>query len=524
VQPAELNTGKQGIGFIALLSFGLAGFSFWFQGNIGLNLADEGFLWDGTVRTLAGEIPILDFKAYDPGRYYWSAGWALLFGDGIMALRLSVAIFQALGLFMALLAATRVLQHRWQLVLAGFLLLLWMFPRHKLFDLSLSMAAVYVATVLIERPTYGRHFIAGAFVGLAAVFGRNHGVYTFLAFVSVVVFISVKIDRGALVKRLGVLVGGIAVGYAPMLLMIVFIPGYGASVADSVLAIMRHGATNIPLPIPWPWRFSYSQMVFPSVLYAFSMGLLFLLLPLFVVFAVIRLWLTGSDALKSQPLLISSAFVGMFYMHYAFSRADLGHLAHSIHPLILGLIAIPFSFQSPQRKRIVAGAAAITLGLTVFAAVRGSPYFEKYTAKGSSLEFVSYDISGDRMWIRNSQAVFIHNVKQITERLVRRDEGILFAPHIPALYPIVGKMSPVWNSYFLVRETDEVQQKMIRDLGEKNVHWALVSNVIAADDRNDLRFQNTHHLVWQYLLDEFEPVPIDGFLSGHKLYRRKNRE
>lgn len=39
----------------------------------GLNLADWGYLWYGEWRTRLGEIPLLDFQSYDPGRFYYPA-------------------------------------------------------------------------------------------------------------------------------------------------------------------------------------------------------------------------------------------------------------------------------------------------------------------------------------------------------------------------------------------------------------------------------------------------------------------
>jgi hypothetical protein len=72
---------------------------------VGIGLSDEGYLWYGTWRTMLGEVPILDFRGYDPGRYYWGAAWGLLFGDGIIGLRLSNALFAFGGLSFGLLAA-----------------------------------------------------------------------------------------------------------------------------------------------------------------------------------------------------------------------------------------------------------------------------------------------------------------------------------------------------------------------------------------------------------------------------------
>jgi len=65
------------------------------------NVADEGFVWYGCILTAGSKIPLRDFYSYDPGRYYWVAAFSPWLGQGILAMRIATAAFQALGLFCA---------------------------------------------------------------------------------------------------------------------------------------------------------------------------------------------------------------------------------------------------------------------------------------------------------------------------------------------------------------------------------------------------------------------------------------
>src|SRR6185295_18228127 len=90
------------------------------------DLSDEGFLWYGALKAQVGQVPIRDFQAYDPGRYYWTAGWFGVFGHDLLALRLATWLFQALGLFLALLAARRATRSVWASAFMAMLILPWM--------------------------------------------------------------------------------------------------------------------------------------------------------------------------------------------------------------------------------------------------------------------------------------------------------------------------------------------------------------------------------------------------------------
>ena len=151
----------------------VTGLFFW-QGWQGFDLYDEGFLWYGVQRVMAGEVPLRDFQSYDPGRYYWSAAIMTLWGDGgIIALRAAVAACQVAGLAIALLLISGRNRRPYILtiILAAATLSVWMYPRHKLFDITLSIALVATLAFMIRRASPKSCFAAGLVVGLAALFG-----------------------------------------------------------------------------------------------------------------------------------------------------------------------------------------------------------------------------------------------------------------------------------------------------------------------------------------------------------------
>ena len=162
----------------AVLACGVVLLRFAVQGRTGLNPADEGFFWYGVQRVLHGEVPIRDFMAYDIGRYYVSAAGLWLAGDdGVVALRVVVALFQALVLALVLRAAMG-WERRWPVLLAiALVLALWMWHWFRIFDYAASLLLFCAAAWLAAAPGPRRALVAGVVLGAVATIGRNHGVY-----------------------------------------------------------------------------------------------------------------------------------------------------------------------------------------------------------------------------------------------------------------------------------------------------------------------------------------------------------
>lgn len=262
------------------LAIGMVGLSFLWQGHMGFSLRDEGFLWYGVQRVMLGEVPLRDFMSYDPGRYYWSAALMSLWGNnGIVAVRAAAAIFQVIGFFIGLVLLVRNTTKPnlpWILLMA-ITLLVWMFPVHKLFDISLSVMLVGILTFLIECPSVRRYFLTGLIVGLVAIFGRNHGMYGVLGSIGVLAYLSIRREDGpGLMTAFAAWCAGVVIGYLPMLVLIAVVPGLAAAFWESVLVVFEIKAVALPLPVPWPWQVPFEKVSPVDALRGVLVGLCFM--------------------------------------------------------------------------------------------------------------------------------------------------------------------------------------------------------------------------------------------------------
>jgi hypothetical protein len=173
-------------------------------------------------------------------------------------------------------------------------------PRHKLFDISLLIILIGILTVLAQQPSRRRFFLAGAGVGLVAVFGRNHGIYGVAGIVGVVTWFACRRRNiGTLLPDLAWCGCGIVVGYLPILVLAAAVPGFAAAVWDSIRAVFERG-TNLPLPAPWPWLVPVTQLPPSTAAADVLTGVFFIAIVAFGVSSVV--WILRR-ALRQRPVL-----------------------------------------------------------------------------------------------------------------------------------------------------------------------------------------------------------------------------
>lgn len=493
---------------------------FLWQGNKGFSLWDEGFLWYGVQRVLLGEVPIRDFMAYDPGRYYWSAVFVNVVADnGIMSLRAAAALIQALGLFVGLLLIAQSTNRSGKdqllyLIISATTLVVWMFPRHKLFDISLSIMLISILTFLITNPVPKRYFIAGTCVGLVAVFGRNHGMYGMIGSAGVMVWLSIKRSAGPTILHGAFLWGaGVTVGFLPIIFMALLIPGFAVAFWESILLLFEQQTTNLPLPVPWPWTVNFAAASLEASARGVLVGLFFIGTLVFAGLSVLWVLLRR---LKEKPVpasFVATAFLALPYAHFAFSRADVAHLAQGIFPIIVGCLIILSGVKNSIKWPLAAG-LCIT---SVWVMHTFHPGWQCLASK----QCIDVEIYDSNLKVDPGTAKDIALLHELTEQYAPNDQSFIATPYWPGAYALLKRKSPMWEIYALFPRTEAFQRKEIERIKEFNSGFAIVID-LPLDGRDELRFKNTHPLIHNYIVNNFELVPVSP-QPAYQIYKAKRR-
>ena len=472
------------------------------EGRLDFSLYDEGFLWYGVQRVLAGEVPMRDFMAYDPGRYYFSAALMRLWGDcGLLSLRATGAVVEALGLFAGLWIVARSARRVGAvfLVLAAVTLVAWMQCYWIIYNITIAILLVAALAWLAAHPSGARHFGAGIMVGLAAVIGRNHGVYGLAGSLCALAFVNAH--RGlnrALVGRLALWSLGVVIGFAPTLVLCAVVPGFYAAYLDNIRQLLAMSGTNITLPIPWPWTVPLAHLSPDMAVRKLLVSLFFLATGLFGVVSLAWLAVQGLRRRPLPPVFVGAACLGLPYAHYAFSRADIIHLAHGIFPLLLGCLGL----LAGKRGAAKWLATLVLCGASVFVMMGEYRFVYSSPEKG----WTEVTIGGDRIVVDAETARDVALLRGLADKYLGPGKELLTMPRWPGAYALLGQRSPVWEIYAIHSRPRAFEEQEIARLDPGRIGLVLLDNQ-ALDGRDDLRFQNTHPLTYRFVREHFDRLP-----------------
>ena len=505
--------------FISILLMTVSGFLalFYWQGRQGLSLFDEGFLWYGAQRVMVGEVPMRDFMAYDIGRYYWSAAFMSLWGDnGIVGLRWAATIFQTIALYIGLVVLVRNAEKQSRIfwLLAAVTLVAWMAPQFRLFDASLPIMLIGALSFLIEQPSRQRYFLAGLVVGLAAVFGRNHGLYGVVGSLCVMAYLLSRREQGPrLIPAFTAWSLGVVIGYLPVLVFLLVVPGFALAFWESLRVWFEIKATNLPLPVPWPWLVPFGRLATDEMLRSVVKGIFFIALPVFGALGIIWVIRKRLQDKPISPALVASIFLTLPYAHYAYSRADLAHLGPGIPPFLMGILAL----LANQPAKIKWPFAALLCGASLLVML---PTHAWWQCHHSTQQCVDVTVVGDKLKIDTGTATNLAALNMLAAQYAPGDRTFIAAPFWPGAYAALQRKAPMWEIYVLFPRSAAFQHEEIERIKSAKPGFIVIDD-LPLDGREEMRFRNSHPILDQYIRDNFELLPGDARNPAFQIYTDK---
>ena len=467
-------------------------------------------------------MPLRDVRSYEPGRYYWSAAFVRVLGPGVKALRASLAAAQGVGLVFALLVLRRIVPSVIALAVLGLILVVWMWPMYRSFENVAVLALVLAAVRVVERPITSRWCVAGVVVGLAAFVRIDHGVYGTLAFLLLLAFAAVRLDGVRPWRALASGALGAIMGYSPMLLLAVLAPGFADGFAANLAYMARTtlwaGTVSLPRPAPWLWTVlpKLGGRSLPDAAALLTLGTLVTLLPVVLVLSGYIAWRARGTATPRQAELAAAAAVGLPYLSHTFSRADLQHLTPTAMALVVAVTALVASLPDATRRLATIVALPLAGVASYLVVVTETPYGIRIQHPET---YVRSDVAGDTLWLNRSTVEIVDGVKRATAAHVGA-APLLVIPLWPGMYPILGKVAPLWEVYSLFPEPESQQQAAIARLRRLGVDWVVLADIVP-EPREDLRFSNTHRVMWEHFKQDFDWLVIDPRHPFVYLLRRR---
>ena len=95
----------------------------------------------------------------------------------------------------------------------------------------------------------------------------------------------------------------------------------------------------------------------------------------------------------------------------------------------------------------------------------------------------------------------------LSRRHLAHGGSLLALPNLPWLYAILGRRAPIYDIYAIFPASEAEQDRMLTSISQADVRVAFIANA-PTDGREELRFSNTHPLVWRYIVATMEQVEV----------------
>jgi hypothetical protein len=372
------------------------------------------------------------------------------------------------------------------------MMLTWILRPDRYIDYAWPLFAVYGVLALLRSDRRSALFFCGVLVGLAGFVGRNHGLYIGTASVAALGLRYLLYRKPMTIHVVGWSAGVLA-GYAPMLVMVLFVPEFAEALWTNLSGLFERGGADLARTLPWP---SGNPFAGQESIRQMLSAILFVALPATYVTGIVVSIRNRSDRGGRAVVLLSASIVGLAYLHYAYKRADLIHLSLAILPWVVSLILLAHNVGPIFRRRLLLG---LGLFLTVACALPAHHSIHKALRVDT---YVPFETGSERLELREPKARALSALRDTVNHHVGSEEPLLVAPYWPVLYPILDRESPVYDTYLLFPPTPEMSRRLVEELRASRTRWALVADD-AIDGLPSRAFRNTHPQLWAHINTNF---------------------
>jgi hypothetical protein len=239
--------------------------------------------------------------------------------------------------------------------------------------------------------------------------------------------------------------------------------------------------------------------------------LIFVWLPVFGVLALARVIFGRPGTGPAWAAFSATAFLALPYTHFAYSRADVPHLAQGIFPMLLGSLIWIAGRPALLRWPLVLGVALVSMIV---------PWPARPAAHCAAGSCVPVEISRTEIMVPRQTARVVALLRGLAAQYAPNGQPFLAEPFMPGAYALLHRRSPAWEIYALFPRPDPFEQAEIARITAAEPTFALISDQ-PLDGRDELRYSRTHPLIYAFLESRFVSVSIPH-ADGLKLFLRRS--
>jgi hypothetical protein len=506
-----------GISEAVLLSIAVAMTVFLLQWRYGFLWSDEGWLWYISQRTALGQVPLRDVFSYDPGRYYWSAAVFRLTGSsGLYQQILADYLFAIVGVAAAYFAMIRAgMARSWRVAILLLLGVVIGFPRHKIYEQALSLMCVGAIAFVFEAPQKLRRWLLLGFVtGVAAFFGRNSGVFCLIATAIAFLLLYMRREGPSPRRVMGYFAIGAAIGYSPVLLMLLAVRGFAAAFFRSLLLTPKWAWS---LKIPFPWHVHLKGLHGLDLIQARAISWLCLAVPFTYAISLWRALRRRNQMDSVEWLGAAASAAGAGFLVHAFYTADFFHIAEGVVPFVVAAVALSAHLWR-SRTRWSLTFYCGTAFLVIASWLPMEPVVQHFRSQADDpASQRQIEIDGKRFEVPAEQAEIMQAVAAAFRDCNPHDGGLLAAPYYPGLYAFLHTRAPTWDTYYLWPRSDQLQQAEIEALQRNRTALILLNPRFALNGRESLELVRTNPKLVEYIQSAYQRSAAQ-LREGFELY------